>query len=51
MIVLRTLAIVAGIGILAAVAHVTITATGGYGWNTNARRSRSPRALRSVRLS
>ena len=29
MIVLRTLAIVAGIGILAAVAHVTITATGG----------------------
>ena len=36
MIVLRTLAIVAGIGILAAVAHVAITATGGYGWNTNA---------------
>ena len=36
MIVLRTLAIVAGIGILAAVAHATITATGGYGWNTNA---------------
>lgn len=36
MIVLRTLAILAGIGILAAVAHATITATGGYGWNTNA---------------
>ena len=36
MIVLRTLAIVAGVGILAAVAHVMIEATGGYGWNTNA---------------
>ena len=36
MIVLRTLAVIAGVGILAAVAHATITATGGYGWNTNA---------------
>jgi hypothetical protein len=36
MILLRTLAAVAGVGILAAVAHVTIAVTGGYGWNTNA---------------
>lgn len=36
MIVLRILAAVAGLGILAAVAHVTIDATGGYGWDTNA---------------
>ena len=36
MIVLRTLAVIAGVGILAAVAHATITATGSYGWNTNA---------------
>lgn len=33
--VFRGLAAIAGVGILAAVAHVTITATGGYGWNTN----------------
>jgi hypothetical protein len=33
---LRTLATLAGVGILAAVAHVTIMATGGYGWDTNA---------------
>lgn len=36
MIVLRGIAAIAGMGILAAVAHVTITATGGYGLNTNA---------------
>lgn len=36
MIALRVLAAVAGLGILAAVAHVTIDATGGYGWDTNA---------------
>jgi hypothetical protein len=34
--IIRGLAAIAGVGILAAVAHVTITATGGYGWNTNA---------------
>jgi hypothetical protein len=33
---LRVLSAIAGIGILAAVAHVTITANGGYGWSTNA---------------
>ena len=36
MIVSRALAVIAGVGILAAVAHATITATGGYGCNTNA---------------
>lgn len=36
MIVLRGIATIAGLGILVAVAHVTITATGGYGLSTNA---------------
>lgn len=36
MILLRVIAALAGAGILAAVAHVTIMATGGYGWDTNA---------------
>jgi hypothetical protein len=35
-IALRVLATIASLGILAAVAHTTIGATGGYGWDTNA---------------
>jgi hypothetical protein len=35
-IALRVLATIAGLGILAAVAHTTMGATGGYGWDTNA---------------
>jgi hypothetical protein len=33
---LRGISLVAGVGVLAMVAHITIMATGGYGWDTNA---------------
>ena len=36
MIVLRGLAIIIGLGAIAAVTHGTVLATGGYGWNTPA---------------